>query len=118
MFGRKKPEQPSALNVYEQNEQLLALAKQAGDRKSEMILSLVSVANDAMKMREAQNRIINLFDERLEELMEDACLFFPIELSAKLSDLRQYFDRIDHEIDEASSHTTALIKQVVSHVKA
>ena len=119
MFGRKKAEaQPAKPDVYDQNRQLLAMAKQAGDKKIEIILSLVAVADDAMKMREAHNRIIDLFDESLDELLEDACLYFPADLSAKLTDLRHLFDRIDHDVDEAASHTTTLAKQAATHVKA
>jgi UDP-glucose 6-dehydrogenase len=118
MFSWKKPgpSSPSS-DVYANNRQLLELARQAGDKKNEIILSLVAVVDDAMKMREAHNRIIDLFDDGLEDLLEDACLHFSTELSAKLSDLRQHFDCIDSEINEAASHTIALVKQVAAHIK-
>ena len=119
MFNLKKSKKPQTTSdVYEQNHQLLAMARAAGDKKTEIILSMVSIANDAMKMREAQNRIMDLFEENLDELLEDACLYFPIDLSAKLSDLQQYFDCIDSQIDDAASLTAELVKQMALHVKS
>jgi hypothetical protein len=118
MFGRKKPEtQPEKLDVYEQNLRLLDAARRAGDKKSEIILSLVAVADDAMKMRAAQNRIIDLFDDRLDEVLSDSSLYFPTDLAVRLREVRDLFDQMDDDVQHASSSVTDLVKQLAAHVK-
>jgi len=118
MFGRKKPEQqPEKLDTHEQTLRLLEHARKAGDVKSEIILSMVVLADEAMKMQDAQTRIIDLLDDRLGELLASSSRYFPTDLAVRLREVRDLFDEMDESVNHASSSTTDLVKQLAAHMK-
>jgi len=99
------------------NSELLVAARAAGNTRDEIVLSVVAVADEALKMEESLNRIFTLYQDGLEELLTDACLYFPVDLAVELEDLQKCFDEISEGVETASSYSTSLVKRMASQVQ-
>ncbi len=88
-MGKPSPEDTKSL--YETNTELLEATPAAGDKRAEIVLSLIAVADEALKMRESLAKILDIYENRFNEILEDASLYFPVDLAVKLQGTARVF---------------------------
>ncbi len=82
VLANGKPSPEDKKPVRDQHK-LLEATPAAGDKRAEIVLSLIAVADEALKMRESLAKILEIYENRFNEILEDASLYFPVDLAVK-----------------------------------
>lgn len=119
MFWKKKKSEvlPDQLLARQ-----IAVANASGDQRTELTYRLLLVAQEAQKMREAMQCIVDNYGDGLSDLTHEACHLFPIPLAFEIERLerlvRENFEEIDALADHAGDLLVRLAPLQVSAFKS
>lgn len=90
----------------------LKLSRKTGDRRTELIFNLLTVSDEAEKMRMSMAKIVDVYTDSLNDLASDACHFFPTDLAVSIENLENAFSSIIEEVEFAADQSAQIVVRV------
>lgn len=91
---------------------VLNLSRKTGDKKAELIFTLITISDEAEKIRESMSKIVDIYTDSLNELSSDACHFFPIDLAVDIEDLENAFSSIIEGVEFAADQSAKIVARI------
>lgn len=91
---------------------ILNISRKTGDRKTELIFTLLTVSDEAEKMRESMSKIVDIYTDSLNDLASDACHFFPTDLAVNIENLENAFSSIFEGVEFAADQSAQVVVRV------
>nr|WP_298145365.1 hypothetical protein [uncultured Pseudomonas sp.] len=99
---RKQQEISNALNI----------SRNTGDKKTELICTLLTISDEAEKVRRSVSKIADICTDSLNDLASDACHYFPVDLAVDIQDLENSFYSIIEGVEFAADQSAQIISRM------
>jgi len=103
--------------TYRKHMDMLLHAFSIGDKRAALYLSLIVIADNAILMKEAQERIFDLYDEHFDDLSSIAHELVPIPTAARIERLKELIEGFYEEVDFFADESMSVVKEINEKLK-
>ena len=95
----------------------LADARNRGDGRAEIAVSMVFIGEEVQLIQEALTRIEDLYSERLDDLLENDSSYFPVDVAVAVKDIDGYVYEVRERTDLLFDRLTSLMRAMTAVIK-
>ena len=103
-------------DLYKRNAELLDVVRKNGDKKAELALLLIQVADESTKMAKSLDQIYDIFQGSIDEFPEDVLFQFPVNMRVEIDRLRDCCDQAYEGVNNLNRTSINLVKELPSVV--
>ena len=91
---------------------ILNRSQKTGDKKTELICTLLTISDEAEKVRRSVSKIADICTDSLNDLASDACHFFPVDLAVEIEELENSFYSIIEGVEFAADQSAQIVARM------